>query len=145
MAQRSSSESGYTLIELMVVLAVLSLAALIILPSAAQLFERPRSDEAVRQAVGVLREAKASAITAFRPVRVTAWNEGKWLRIDEREFSLPLGAVAEVSGPGGGSNGGIVFFPDGRSSGGTLSLRSGGTLRSLTVDWRTSRIIEGAQ
>jgi general secretion pathway protein H len=143
MAQRAS-EAGYTLIELMVVLAILSLAALIILPSAAQLFERPRSDEAVRQAVGVLREAKASAITAFRPVRVSAWNEGKRLRIDEREFSLPSGAVVEVAGQGAGGREGILFFPDGRSSGGTLSLRSGGSVRSLTVDWRTGRIIEGA-
>lgn len=143
--QRATSvdgEAGFTLIELVVALAVIMLIAAVALPSFARLFDGPRLSEAARQATDGLREARAAAIGSFEIVRVAAGDNGRSLRFADRARILPAGTALALTGRDESGVPAIVFYPDGSANGGEVRLSSGNATRVLTVDWRTGRVAD---
>jgi general secretion pathway protein H len=135
---------GFTLIEILVVLAVLALAAgLIVMRGPA----RPRAIDLSAVAMGLadtLRLARAQAIAANRPTQVL-------VDAERRHIAAPGGAVrpipAEIGiafhslmGPLEAPRLIIRFAPDGSSSGGAVDLSSGGKRVRVGVAWLTGRV-----
>jgi len=133
-------ESGFTIIELIVVLAVLAFAYALVAPSVAGLFDGPRFDGAVRDMVIALREARATAITTSRDTRFAVAADRRSWRSDGHAGAVAEGVSLALEGPAASPE--IVFFPDGSSTGGRVVLRSGGRARVVAVDWVSGRVTE---
>ena len=138
---RAGDDGGYTLLELVTVVAVVAVAAALAYPSLAGM---RRGQELESAAVGVaqgLRLAHWRAVAAGQRVRVmprAGAGRGVALRTErekgaawvaEGEERVPRGAVVAVAGPAE-----KVFNPDGTCSMGSITLR--GAAASLPVHAR---------
>lgn len=128
-------ERGFTLIELMIVLAVLSLAAVLALPYLATGRNRAALGGAVQTVRAALHAARAAAIAEDREVAFAGGMDG--YRIDgARQDLATSGVVVEIKG---GSR--IAFFPSGGSSGGRVVLHDGAASRAIEVEALTGRAV----
>lgn len=142
------SAAGFTLMELMVVMAIAALMVGVVLPTGARLFETMQYRDAIRQLSQAVGAARYQAITkgsamdlvvepeagryllkrASEPVNEAAMNT-----LDE-DLSFAAVTASEVS-PGSGLAA-IRFYPHGGSTGGSLSVqRPNGSGVRLRVNW----------
>ena len=148
---------GFTLLELIVILAILGLATAVVTPAIGRGTEALRARAEVASFAATLRHARERAITQQRPHRVTidakehrmsvvaGAAEGAPARRDEREpvageergvtrtFSKQLVVQAVHTSD-------VVFDPRGVASGGEFKLTSGGIVYRVTVDRLTGRV-----
>lgn len=125
------SEAGFTLIEMIVVVAVVGLIAALVLarqPWTSVGFEREATQRALADA---LRLARSRAIAQGRDVSVLTGAAG---------FSVDGGPVTALPAREVLSASRIVFMPDGGSSGGTIVLASEQKRIAMTVNWLTGRV-----
>jgi general secretion pathway protein H len=132
--EAAAGEDGFTLIELVVVLAVLGLLATMAVPA---LSRRPPSLQAVeRQAVALLRSARATAVRTGRAVEVILDAAGNRLAVGPAAVAVPAGVPLELlDGPGR-----LAFFPDGSATAARIGLGAGSGRRVITVDWLTGAV-----
>jgi len=138
---------GFTLVELLAVLAILALLLGLVSPRLYTGLERERFRASVRSFAAALRLARSAAVTDRQPTRVMVDLErGRWwLEGSRRGGSWPPGtrvSQATLVWPDTGRRlGYMVFYPDGSSTGGQLLLvdRQGRTC-AVTVDIVTSRV-----
>jgi general secretion pathway protein H len=115
------SERGYTLLELLVVLAIMGLLAVVALPVISGPTERVQATVAARALADRLRAARELAIDTSVTQR----------------FTLPArlaskGVTFSFHGP---LRNEIDFFPDGSASGGTILVSSGAAQHRVSVQW----------
>lgn len=121
--KRGASTSGFTLVELVVVLAVVALVAVIVLPRLGWIVGAGDFAAAREQVVSELRIARGRAIEQRRSTVIGP-------------AELDAGTVALTMAPPDG----IRFHADGSSSGGSVVLTSGRREAVVTVDWLTGRV-----
>ncbi len=126
MSATGRTERGFTLIEMLVVLAILALVSSLAFPAVERAFARER-----------FRAAGADLELRLHTARATAIAQNAVARFDPGP--LPQGLA--LTGPSDG----IVFYPDGSASGGQIALgaaSSAGGPRQfrLAVDGATGRI-----
>jgi general secretion pathway protein H len=132
---------GYTLIEVVVVLLVLALAAGVVAPSVGRSVDALRARTEVAGLASFLRAAREQAITRETTVEVR-------LDAETRVLVLQAGPEIRVSkawSPGltvePGQPRTITFSPHGLSSGGQLQIETlGRTVYVVTVDAMTGRV-----
>ncbi len=141
-------EAGFSLLEILIVLAVLSLAVGVVAPS----FRGPRGSERLRplalKLATDLKLARSTAILGRRPVPFLIDAKTHTYRVEGAgsPVKLPdtIGLVVfsprEVAS--GGGAGQLVFFPDGSSTGGRLTLTDQVTSVTLNVEWLTGSITQ---
>ncbi len=131
--QGQAVESGFTLLEMLVVLAVLGLMAGLVIARGPMRSAGLDSRMAANQVAGLLRGARSEAIAADRPVIVA---------IDSATGTVRVGAAAprSVGASIGSLTGPLVFLPDGSSRGGSLTIGSATARKRVTVDWLTGRV-----
>jgi len=139
---------GFTLLELLVVLAILALATVIALPRIGAGLPGAELDAGARRIAAGLNEARSLAVARNRAVRFTLIGAEKRFTVGEGPGgALPDKiAITLITGAGdvtGAAQGAIRFFPDGSSSGGRIELSGSGGRRSIEVDWLTGRIRSG--
>jgi general secretion pathway protein H len=130
--------AGFTLTELLVVLAIVGLifAAAPALIQAAM--PGARSLAAARALANDLRTARGRAIAfgAATDIRFDTAHQTYRLEPGTRAFALPQGVrfalktQADI----------IVFYPDGSSNGGAVTVGDGSNNHRLSVDWFTGRV-----
>ncbi|MDR7039563.1 MULTISPECIES: GspH/FimT family pseudopilin [Methylobacterium] len=139
-------EAGFSLVEILVAVAILSGVVLL----AAPLLRRPPAELQLRADLGrlaaALRITRAAAMMRNEPLALV-------LDAEHRRFASPaVPSVAidprtEVSldlpdpGERAGAAGRIRFFPSGRSTGGRIRLRLGGSEGRLDVVWATGQVL----
>lgn len=118
---------GFTLVEVLVILAILSLMAGIVFPSVEKALRRADFADAARRVELGLRSARATAIEQGQPVRFRIARDGHTFFIADRSEQLPDAIRLTSSDPE------IVFFADGSASGGTIDMTEGALERRLAV------------
>lgn len=136
-------EAGFTLIELLVVLAIMALAVSL----APALLSPGRAKVALaagaRTLAAELRAARGRAVAQDSETALTLDVDARTIAGNGAAVALPLGVALEFTGPLGlidGGKGSIRFFPDGSSTGGTVTLSAAGEKRMVAVHWLTGRI-----
>ena len=145
MTLRSSRTAGFTLIEVLVVLAVVGLVLGIIGlrgPARSPALDLREAADAVSR---TLRLARSRAIASNATVGVTFDVGGPALRMDDtRAVALPAGVLLTVTATFDNTAGprlaAIRFAPDGSSSGGAVALRQNGRRLQVGVDWLSGRV-----
>jgi general secretion pathway protein H len=142
-ARRSSSD-GFTLLELMVVLAITALLAGL---AATQLTARrgPSVEVVARDLTAALRQARSTAMLQRR--ETVFWLDldharygvgAQPARVLPRDIALEMWTVADRAASGRGS---IEFYPDGGASGGRIALSRQGQRSVVAVDWLDGAVL----
>ena len=137
---------GFTLIELVVVLAIMALVFMVAAPQIGSILPRAELKSGARQLAAGLREARSRAIQTNGDVvfsvdvdgrRYSMTGDGRAHLLPER-INLSLFTVQQEQS--GGSVGNIRFFPDGTSTGGHVLVYGENAAYKVNVDWLTGRV-----
>ena len=144
-AARQPQQSGFTLIELVAVMALVALVLGIVLP-AVQIGNSASNLKAVAtQVVWRLRDARSEAINRHRQIVVKFDMARRIVNANHRREPLRFASDISLTLTVAGSEtlarrvSGIRFFPNGSSTGGTLLLRRNRQAYEIRVNWLTGR------
>ena len=137
--------AGFTLLELLIVLAVVALAAALVVPNVPGFLGNNRVIAAADTMLAFIREARARAIVRGTTVDLEVDPTTGAYRFADRAETIDRGIAIDLTAslPAGrakGSLGIVRFYPDGAASGGVIRLAGSGRARTLTVDALTGRI-----
>ena len=138
-AAREKRAGGFTLLELLVVLAILGLVSAIVVSIAPGRLSGVHDQAAARKLAVELRSARNAAKTTGSPAHfaVTSTNTARLL-------SLSRAAKIVYRPVIGNDTSEIVFQSDGSSNGGVVEINSGErTVARLDIDWLTGQVCEG--
>lgn len=135
---------GFTLLEMLVVLALLGLSLGLVLGAGRPVPAGTAARTAAGEIAGALRLARSQAILGNRPVVFTLDLASRRYRVGATpDRALPpgleLGLLAAGSQVSGASAGGIRFEPDGSSTGGRVTVTGGSRTVLVGVDWLSGR------
>ena len=130
------TQAGFTLLEMMAVLALMALFLGLVIPSLLRTWERQKNQAALRALTAALRTARSEAVTGRRQVRLFLNLKTGYYRL---EGSAQGGALTGVKLTDAHlvwqnqekTQGYIAFYGDGSSSGGGLALLEPGGQRYL--------------
>jgi len=139
---------GFTLVELMVVLAILGLVVALGMPAFERVLPKLQLKTSAESIAAAMREARGLAIGTNTEVALVIDIDGRALRLgDSPPVRLSPGlaltlltATREVIGSGSGR---IRFYPDGTSTGGRVTLALDHRIYHVAVDWLTGRVVLG--
>lgn len=130
---RGRISTGFTLIEMLVALAVIALLLGLVVTHGPVRSQRLELDAAARRVAGALRMARSRAIEQERTVVFA---------LDASGYHLDRDALTTWSGDvSSAGNRLVVFTPDGGSSGARIVLRNGERAVAIGVDWLTGRVV----
>lgn len=141
---RRRAASGYTLLELLVVLAVAGFIMAGVASYSTQSMPGTKLKSAAQRLADTLRTAQAMAVTDGTPVTIA-------FSRSSRSYIVEPGGEATTLPPGTSLDftpnsflpikvPGIRFFPDGSAIGGEIAFTAGDRKFRITVDWLTSRV-----
>lgn len=145
-AERSASEGGFTLIEVVCALAIIALVAAIMLPEIPRGTSRARLEAYAMQVATLLKADRNAAIRSRLPVATEIDAPSRTVRAgaSDRRVLLPgdvrfdATLAARCNQREAGST--IVFFASGMSCGGVIALSRRGTGYEIRVNWFTGGI-----
>lgn len=148
MTWRSNSTRGFTLVEMIVVVAILGLVLAMVAARGPLGLHTLTARAAANELASGFRQARARAIAGNRPVAVSIDLAGhRWRVGTDRPTELPRDldiAVLTVAGQSaGGTAADIRFLPDGSSTGGRVELKDGQRRMRIGVDWLNGRVSVG--
>jgi len=137
MSEAGSGKSGFTLLETLVVIAIMALIAGIVAPNMAQALNVLTLHETARVLQADLRVARATAIRTGQKVDLTASNNGhEYDWIGGSRF-LPSGVTLKMSNP-------VVVYPDGSLESASMVLTSGRRQYQVYLDSTTGAVSVGS-
>ncbi len=149
-ADRSPSDAGFALIELLVALAIASSLVALALPKVNELRSAASLERAVVSLSSLLKADRNAALADGRTI-YTAIDLGSGVvRSGARDeiVRLPRGTrliLQRSEEAASATNSGFLFFGDGRSSGGRLQLSDGRRRHAISVNWATAAIVTSAR
>ena len=124
MTSRNKAASGFTLLEMLVTIAIMGIVLAVLAGFARPQSHRLALEAATRDIARAMRMARGAAIAGGAPVAFAMPVLPSWL------------TVVEQAPPGG-----IVFAPDGSASGGRVLLAGDGLAARVSADWLTGRVV----
>ena len=136
---------GFTLLEMLAVIILIGIAAAAVSISVAHGLSSARINAAAGELAASLRATRTQAIVHGRQSVFELDARGETYRgADKRNVRLPKGLELSVTSAASDQSGGQVarirFFPDGSSTGGRITLRSGQREWHVNVSWLTGAI-----
>ena len=140
---RKLATAGFSMLELLVGMAILAAAALVVLPSAERAISSRTLDAAASELASIARTTRADAVRSGVERRLILDRESRRYWIDGstavRRLPSPIG-IAMASGTKPPTTDGVYsirFLPSGSSSGGRIALSNGSRHVTVVVDWMT--------
>ena len=134
-------DSGFTLIELMVALALVGLFLALALPNFPVLTNGAQLGASSRELTAALREARSQAIRENREIRIAIAADGASYAVDGVARPFRAAAIDRLAFDAAKrGSAALSFFADGASSGGRFALARGGLSREVVVDPVTGRV-----
>ena len=139
-------QRGFTLLELMVVLAIAAVMMTIVPPMISRALPGAELKSASRQLAAGLRMARNQALVSRRDARLILDLEKHRFEITGRKRShsipesLKIDLLTVESERLGDDRAGIRFFPEGGSTGGRITLTQGSRALGVDVDWLTGKV-----
>lgn len=127
MSAAGNPQAGFTLIEVLVTLAIAGLIGSIAFPSLDRALRRQAFLDASMRIEAALRSARADAVGGGRAVRLRLARDGHGLTDGDAVESLPDDLALRMPIDG------LAFFPDGSARGGELTLAGAGMARRWRV------------
>jgi prepilin-type N-terminal cleavage/methylation domain-containing protein len=140
MNARRAISPGYSLVELLVVLAIMALVVLVAVPAASSTVERMTLSADARTLTTELRALRTIALDRQTDIVLTA-GAGGLVPSQGRAITLSSGTTVEIAQTG--SEHAFVLRWDGTASG-ALTLRRGDASLRIAVDRLTGRLAVGA-
>lgn len=140
--------AGFTLIELMVVLAVVGLLAGVTVPQMGPAMAAARVKSSGRDVASALRHTRALAISQHQACRFFLDIQHHVYRLcdGKKTYAIPPSLELKLDTAkillGSGAQGSIEFYPDGSSSGGRVTIGYGRRGIRLDVNWLTGMVTE---
>jgi general secretion pathway protein H len=141
------NHTGITLIEVVVALTIAALLTAAAAPAIDRALDRARTNNGTRELVAALKtarhEARASGVDALFALDVAthtyrvAGGGNRTLAAPDGATLTLLTAESERLTPTAGA---IRFFPDGSSTGGTITLRHRSREQRVEIDWLTGHV-----
>jgi general secretion pathway protein H len=138
------ADRGFTLVELMVALAIGGLLMALALPAGTRMYDNIRYRQTVREVVTLLATARYLALDRGEAQDVLVNPGQRWVRLNDETATLPgsvrlaVHSARELNRDGIGV---IRFYPEGGASGGGVDIESDrGSGVSIDVDWLLGRI-----
>lgn len=149
MSRAGSSRAirGFTLMEMMLVLALATALVTLVVPNLGPLITRAQLYSAARDIASALRYVRGQALVQGRSTEFELAVRDHWYRISGRKKSYPLPAAIELglytaeTETVDEGTGRIRFFPDGSSTGGRVVLQANAIKRQITVNWLTGEVL----
>ena len=147
----TGSDAGFTLLELLVALAILALALAVIPPSLSGAIDGARFKSTQRDLVSALRHARSRAVNTQQAASVDINVKQGTLQVAgrQRTLSIPddvaLTLVTAQREQLSAYEGAIRFYPDGSSTGGQVRFSRDDQVWSINVDWLTGRVSTAGQ
>jgi len=129
---RRRRQSGFTLLEMIVVLVILGLMLTLVITRGPMHSARLDTEAAARELAGTLRLARGRAIAQNQPISVELAPHG--YQVSGLAAHTIPGDVAITGNPE------IRFAPDGSSSGGTVVVQSATSRMVIVVNWLTGGV-----
>ena len=137
-------QSGFTLLEMLLAIAIVVLVLGLSAPATMRMYESVRYQGAVREVMAMLVSGRYSAISGGVSRDVIIDPKKKELKLDRTVRSLPgsveltVVSAQELNRDGAGV---IRFYPDGSSSGGGVQLEDeSGRRAQVQVDWMLGKV-----
>jgi general secretion pathway protein H len=146
MSSRTNAEEGFTLLEMVCIIAIIAMMAAVLLPNIPHNTSRPRLEAYAVETASLLKSDRTAAIRQRAPVATQVDAGARSLRSGStgRILRLPDDVVFEALLPsrcnGRPALSAISFFPNGISCGGTVTLSRLGTRYEIRVNWLTGGI-----
>ncbi|MFT3755854.1 MAG: GspH/FimT family pseudopilin [Pseudoxanthomonas sp.] len=142
---RRRREQGISLLEMLLVLVLIALAGALAAGAMTGGFEGVRLRAAAKDIAAQLRYTRALAIASGQPQRfVVDPQRHRWQAPNRRaghaadSLRMQFTGAREAQPQEG--EGGVLFFPDGASTGGRVQLQAGNTAWRIDVAWLTGRV-----
>jgi general secretion pathway protein H len=133
---RRARAAGFTLLETLIVLAILSLAVALAVPYLGRQTPRAALGAAAQEVRAALTGARSAAIAEDR--EVTFGGDIGGYRVDGVRHAFPASPAVRVEIRGGTR---LTFFPSGGASGGRLVLRDGSDAVAIDIEALNGRAI----
>lgn len=139
-------QSGFTLLELMVVLAIAAVMMTVVPPLVSSALPGAQLKSASRQLAAGLRSARNQALVSRKETSLILDLENHSFQVSGRERSYPIPESLKIdlltveTELLGNQRGGIRFFPEGGSTGGRITLSNGKRAFGVDVDWLTGKV-----
>lgn len=143
LATSSTKYRGFSLIELLVVLALIGLSLTVIGPPVSHSLDASRLKASVRSMLTTARSARSLARSEQREVTLTIDVESRTYRLDDGSDLPILPATANIEVTAAESERfssnriGIRFFADGSATGGQINFSLDQQRHAIEIDWLT--------
>jgi general secretion pathway protein H len=136
----ATGNRGFTLLELLVVLAIMVLLAGAWPFAAPRLFPAQQLRNEAQRLVASLRSARMTARISGVPQSVELLGAGEAYKTSLEPHELPTGVIARMRNDEASRPPGVMFFPDGSSTGGVIDLKLPKRTVSVEVGKITGRV-----
>lgn len=141
-----SGDSGMTLVEVLVVLTLLAAISALVYPSLNRNSAGAEPRTTALQIIAGLRDQRATAIllNERREIIYDAGQRRLMASGGQRIGIIPAGTDVRIEAArrrhADADTIGVIFFPDGSSSGGAITIGSGNASRRISIDWLSGAI-----
>jgi general secretion pathway protein H len=143
-ASRQISGRAFSLVELVVVIAIVGLLLAASVPASVRFYESIQYKQAIRDVITMLASARLKAVNSGAAQDVIINPQTRVVRLNSNVQQLPVNFRIEVSSAAEvnrKAEGVIRFYPDGGSSGGDIEIaQPSGAGVKITVDWLVGRV-----
>lgn len=139
MTSRAPTSNGFTLIEMLVTLAIAGLIAGLAFPAIERAMQHVHFAQTASRLILAVRKAAAEAVSEGRRVSLQAADGNLPEQLDGHQEQLAPGTTVIMQPRA------IAFFSDGSTSGGTIVLRTGDRRFTVRIDAATGSIVTQAR